>query len=182
MFLALGHSPLPSSAPLSQLPCLTTAQRSAAHLLHWKTLHNWCWREILTASVLVKQICPFGQVKLLLARGFPHSSAWQAPTAGHRHRGWSSAVSLAYGCLQTIPTSTQTRVTILHCPQGQKICFIFSPVQFIISHSSSRRDTLHFQSDSPSSPLLILYFFGEDKETCFCITSNNLVFFWTHYP
>lgn len=118
------------------LPCLhqhlcpsSPAQRSAAHPLHWVTLHNWCWREILTASVLVKEISPSGQVKLLLARGLPHSSAWQAPIAGHRHRGWSSTMSLAYGC-------PQTRITVSHCPQGQKIFFIFSPVQFIIPHSS----------------------------------------------
>lgn len=137
MFLALVCSTLLPSAPLAQLPCLTTAQRPAAHPQALDDTARWCWREILTASVLVK-ICPFGQVQLLLARGFPHSSAWQNPTAGHRHHGWSSTMSqsLAYGCPQTIPTSTQTTVTVSHCPQGQKICFIFSPVQFLISHFS----------------------------------------------
>lgn len=120
-------APLPNHS--SEISCSSMALDDTAH---------WCWREILTASVLVKQLCPFVQVQLLLARGFPHSPAWQAPTAGHRHHGWSFTMSqsLAYGCAQTIPTATQTRVTVPHCPQGQKICFIFSPVRFLISHSS----------------------------------------------
>lgn len=74
MFLALMCSTLLPSAPLAQLPCLTTAQRPAAHPQALDDTARWCWREILTALVLVK-ICPFGQVQLLLARGFPHSSA-----------------------------------------------------------------------------------------------------------
>lgn len=50
----------PGSSSISvSAPSLATAQRSAAHPLHWVTLHKWCWREILTASG--KQICSFGK-------------------------------------------------------------------------------------------------------------------------
>lgn len=50
----------PASSSISvPAPSLATAQRSAAHPLHWVTLHKWCWREILTASG--KQICSFGK-------------------------------------------------------------------------------------------------------------------------